>query len=213
MWKTKNPLGKREIAAGRKRFQFQLRWCSMQCIVTEGYAIVSADGMIADRTGHMPDGLKCEADARFFTNGLDSAALIVHGRHSHEQQGAVSDRRRRIIVSDRRAGFFAHPEIPNAWVWNPVSMAFAEACAKVDVRGGKIAVTGGGGVFGLFLKIGFDAFHLSRAGKLVLPGGRAVFPEVPAKTPEQLLSAHGLNPGPMQVLDAKADVTLVSWRR
>jgi hypothetical protein len=34
--------------------------------VIEGYAVVSADGVIADRNGHMPDGLKHEPDARFF---------------------------------------------------------------------------------------------------------------------------------------------------
>jgi hypothetical protein len=30
----------------------------------EGYAIVSADGMLADRNGQMPDGLKMDADVR-----------------------------------------------------------------------------------------------------------------------------------------------------
>jgi len=34
--------------------------------VIEGYAVISAEGMIADRNGHMPDGLKHEPDARFF---------------------------------------------------------------------------------------------------------------------------------------------------
>lgn len=72
----------------------------MSSIRTEGYAIVSADGMIADRERQMPDGLKIPADVRFFNDGLDSAALIVHGRHSHEQQ-AVSDRRRRLVVTGR----------------------------------------------------------------------------------------------------------------
>ena len=57
----------------------------------EGYAIVSVDGMIADRDRHMVDGLKIAADAKLFTQGLDDAAVIVHGSHSHEQQ-AVSDR-------------------------------------------------------------------------------------------------------------------------
>jgi len=64
----------------------------------EGYAIVSTDGMIADRNRQMPDGLKIDADVRHFNDGLDRAALIVHGRHSHEQQ-AVSDRRRRLVVT------------------------------------------------------------------------------------------------------------------
>ena len=36
----------------------------------EGYAVVSADGMLADRNGQMPDGLKIDADVRFFNEGL-----------------------------------------------------------------------------------------------------------------------------------------------
>jgi len=179
----------------------------------EGYAIVSADGMIADRNGHMPEGLKHEADARFFRAGLEGAALLVHGRHSHEQQGPVSDRRKRLVVSDRINGFAVHPSLANAWVWNPASLPFHEACGKIGVTEGNIAVIGGTGVFGLFLKIGFDVFHLSRAGRLVLPGGRPVFPQVPAKTPDQLLTELGLKPGPLQVLDPAEDVTLLSWRR
>jgi len=185
----------------------------MHALVTEGFAIVSADGMIADRNGHMPDGLKHESDARFFRQGLDHAALVVHGRHSHEQQGSVSDERKRLVVTDRTLGFTGHPNLPNAWVWNPASMPFAEACRQIGVTGGKIAVIGGTNVFGLFLDIGFDVFHLSRAGRLVLPGGRPVFPGVPPKTPEQLLSEHALKAGPVQVLDPAEDVTLVSWRR
>jgi len=185
----------------------------MQGAAIEGYAVVSADGMIADGNGHMPDELKHEPDAHFFREGLDSAALVVHGRHSHEQQGPISDRRRRLIVTGRTPGLSAHSSIPNAWVWNPASIPFEEACQKIGVTKGKIAISGGTGVFGLFLKIGFDTFHLSRAGKLVLPGGRPVFPGVPAKTPEHVLMEHGLKAGPLQVLDAAEDVTLVSWRR
>jgi dihydrofolate reductase len=179
----------------------------------EGYAVVSADGMIADRNGHMPDGLKHEPDARFFREGLDGAALVVHGRHSHEEQGPISDRRKRLVVTDRSSKLTGHPSHANAWVWNPRSMPFEEACRKIGVTEGKIAVSGGTGVFGLFLKIGFDVFHLSRAGKLVLPGGRPVFPEVPAKTPEQVLTDHGMKAGSLRVFDAAEDVTLVSWRR
>jgi hypothetical protein len=92
-------------------------------------------------------------------------------------------------------------------------MAFEKACRGIGVTEGKIAVSGGTGVFALFLKIGFDAFHLSRAAKPTLPGGRPVFPEVPGKTPEQVLSEHGLKPRPVQVLDREADVTLVTWKR
>src|SRR6185312_181729 len=70
-----------------------------------------ADGMIADGNGHMPDDLKHGPDAHFFREGLDSAALVVHGRHSHEQQGPISDRRRRLVVTDRTPGLSAHSSI------------------------------------------------------------------------------------------------------
>src|SRR5262249_61910166 len=89
--------------------------------------------------------------------------------------------------------------------------AFAVACVALGVPEGLGAVSGGAEVFRLFLDIGLDAFHLSRAGKVRLPGGRPVFPEVPALTPEQVLASHGLRPGPVQVLDAKAQATLVTW--
>jgi hypothetical protein len=55
-----------------------------QHICTEGYAIVSANGMIADRNHEMPAGLRIEADARFFATALDAATIVVHGRNSHE---------------------------------------------------------------------------------------------------------------------------------
>jgi hypothetical protein len=176
----------------------------------EGYAIVSADGMLADRNHKMPDGLKIDADVRFFNQGLDRAALVVHGRNSHEEQ-ASSDRRRRLIVTHRVAALAAHPSIPLAQLWNPVGASFAEACRAIGVTEGMAAVTGGAEVFCLFLEIGFDAFHLSRAGKVRLPDGRPVFPEVPELTPEQVLARHGLRPGPVQVLGAKAEATLVTW--
>jgi hypothetical protein len=183
----------------------------MSSLRTEGYAIVSADGMIADRNRHMSDGLKIPADVQFFNGGLDSAALIVHGSHSHEQQGAVSDRRRRLVVTNSVATMADHPRIPNARLWNPTGMSFGEACKAMEVTEGTAAVTGGTGVFGPFLDIGFDAFHLSRAGKVLLPGGRPVFPQVPARTPQQVLTEHGLRPGPVRVLDAEAQATLVTW--
>ena len=44
--------------------------------------------MLADARHVMPDSLKFEGDKRFFTAALDRAALIVHGRHSGEDQPA-----------------------------------------------------------------------------------------------------------------------------
>jgi hypothetical protein len=126
-------------------------------------------------------GLKCEPDARFFTEVLDGAALVVHGRHSHERQGSVSDRRRRMIISDRSPGFFVHPSISNAWVWNPASMAFGKACRGIGVAEGKIAVSGGTGVFGLFLKDRFRRVPPLACRQTHAAGGRPVVPQVPAK--------------------------------
>ena len=182
-----------------------------QQLLIEGYAIVSADGIIADRDRKMPDGLRIDADVRFFNAGLARAALVVHGRNSHEQQSS-SDQRRRLIVTHRVPTLAEHPSFPLAQLWNPAGVSFDAACRAIGVSKGMVAVTGGANVFGLFLDIGFDAFHLSRAGNARLPGGRPVFPEVPVRTPEQVLASHGLRPGPIEVLDAERQATLVTWK-
>ena len=49
----------------------------------EGYAMVSADSMIADASGTM-DALKFDADQKFFLASLDAAAAVAHGHHSAE---------------------------------------------------------------------------------------------------------------------------------
>jgi hypothetical protein len=56
----------------------------------------------------------------------------------------------------------------------------------------------------LFLKIGFDAFHLSRAHRVRLPGGRAIFSGCDAG-----LSA---DPSKKIVLDAEHGVDMSVWR-
>ena len=83
----------------------------------------------------------------------------------------------------------------------------------LGVERGVVGIIGGTDVFGMFLPIGYDAFHLSRAAHVSLPGGRPVFPRVPERTPEEILAGYGLRPGPVQVLDEKAGATLVTWRR
>ena len=40
----------------------------------EGYAIVSADGMLADADRRIPDGLKVKADQDFFHRALEQSA-------------------------------------------------------------------------------------------------------------------------------------------
>ena len=84
--------------------------------------------------------------------------------------------------------------------------------AVLGVPTGSVGVIGGTEVFGLFLDK-YDIFHLSRVSAVRLPGGRPVFPEVPAKTPEEVLTRHGLKPGQQQLLDAEKAVALVEWYR
>ena len=185
---------------------------SSQSFRIEGYAIVSVDGMLADHNGHMPGALKIDADQQFFANGLDHADVVVHGRHSHEGQ-PHSGHRRRLVLTRQIAALASDPEYPQANLWNPAGASLTQACQALALTQGVVAVIGGTDVFGLFLDIGYDVFHLSRAGRVRLPGGRPVFPQVPDQTPEAVLASRGLEAGPTQLLDAQADATLVTWRK
>jgi dihydrofolate reductase len=178
----------------------------------EGLAIVSADGMIADARGVQPDALKLEADQRFFHAMLDEATALVHGRNSSEG-GPNMTKRRRLILTRRVAGLSRDPQNANAVHWNPAGATLEQAWDALGLSGGLLAVIGGTEPFGLFLETGYDAFHLSRASRAELPGGRPVFPGIPPQSPEGLLKRHGLTPGAARVLDEKAGLTLVTWQR
>jgi hypothetical protein len=54
-------------------------------------------------------------------------------------------------------------------------MSWLEVAKELLPRGGDVAVPGGQVVFDLFLKIGFDAFHLSRVAWRKAPGGASAF--------------------------------------
>jgi dihydrofolate reductase len=177
----------------------------------EGYAIVSEDGMLATAARIMPDSLKFEADEHFFRHGLDGVDVVVHGRHSQEQQPG-SRLRRRLVLTRRIPAIAAHPSNDRALLWNPAGASLEEALTTLGIPNAIIGVIGGTDVFALFLD-SFDVFHLSRAPGVYLPGGRPVFPEVPTRTPEEVLAAHGLEPSPRQTLDAAQGLTMVSWRR
>ena len=178
----------------------------------EGYAIVSEDGMLANVAGIMPDQLKFEADQQFFERGLDGVDVVVHGHHSHEQQ-PHSHLRRRLIVTRKIPGIAADPSNEKALFWNPGGASFERALAALGVLdGSSVGVIGGTGVFGMFLDR-YDIFYLSRAPGVRLPGGRPVFPEVPSRTPEQVLASHGLEHRQRQVLDPAKGLAVVSWRR
>ena len=183
----------------------------MRDLRIEGYVIVSADGMLANAAHVMPDELKFEGDKQFFTAALDRAALIVHGRHSAEDQ-PNSSLRKRIIVTRRIGAIAPDPSNPNAALWNPAGAAFEAACDFAGVRTGTVAIIGGPEVFGMFLDR-YDTFWLSQAPLVRLPGGEPCLPGVPARSPEQILAAHGLRAGEAQILDSANDVRVTPWRR
>jgi hypothetical protein len=177
----------------------------------EGYVIVSADAMLADAHNVMPDQLKFEGDKAFFTAALERADLIVHGRNSYEDQ-PNSPRRTRIILTRKVDAIASDPDNPKATLWNPSGASFEAACSHAGVDSGTVAVIGGPGVFGMFMDR-YDVFWLSMAPHVRLPGGEPCFPGVPARSPQDILAAHGLRAGAPQMLDAAHEVTVTPWRR
>jgi hypothetical protein len=177
----------------------------------EGYVIVSADGMLANADRVMPEGLKFEGDKRFFTNALDHADLIVHGRNSFEDQPNSPNRTRVVLTRSVRA-IAPDPTNPRATLWNPAGAAFEAACEHAGIGSGTIAIIGGPYVFGMFMDR-YDTFWLSQAPRVRLPDGEPCFPGVPARSPQQILAAHGLMAGAPQMLDAADDVSVTPWRR
>ena len=172
----------------------------------EAYVIASADGMIADASGVQPASLQFEADRRQFESGLDRADVVVNGRHSAEGQ-PNSPSRRRLIVTRRIAGVAPDPDNPKARLWNPAGASLEAACAALGLNSGTLAVIGGPRVYVLFLKLGYDCFHLSRAVNVRLPGGLPLF----GGDPDGALKAAGLKPRPTQWLED--GLTLTDWAR
>ncbi len=174
-----------------------------------GYVIASADGMIADQTGVMPASLQLDPDKTYFEQGLDSAAAIVHGRHSQEVHESAS-LRRRLIVTRSVEGLARITGAPLAYLWNPAGASLNEALGALGVEAGTIAAIGGPQVYSLFLKLGYDVFHLSRAPAVRLPGGLPVFArEAFGGEPDASLRGAGLKPGPTVPLGE--GVTRTDW--
>ncbi len=175
----------------------------------EGHAIVSADDRIAGADGLTPAALNNPADWARFQAALDEAVLIVLGRLSH-LANPNRQNRARLVVSSSVARIEHRSD---AWWWNPAGASLAEALAAAAPGGGTIAVPGGRLVFDLFLALGFDAFHLSRAQRVRLPEGIPVFSEVLAgKSADAILAAHGMAPAQRETLDRDAGVSLTVWR-
>lgn len=178
----------------------------------EGYVIVSSDGMIADANGEIPQAIHNDADQQYFQSGLDHAAVVVHGRHSHEG-GPRSAGRKRLVLTRQITTLAPDPVYPNSLLWNPAGCPLEQAIAALGAPDGPIAVIGGTEVFTMFLPF-YDAFHLSHAARATIPGGRPVFEGVgPNVTPEDVLTRHGLKAGPRRDLDPRAGVTEVTWVR
>lgn len=183
----------------------------MSALRIEGYVIVSADGRLADARNVMPDELKFESDKRFFTTALDTADLIVHGRSSFEDQ-PNSPQRKRVILTRTIRATAPDPSNPKATLWNPAGASFEAACEDAGISSGAIAIIGGPAVFGMFMDR-YDTFFLSQAPHVRLPDGEPCFPGVPARSPQQILAAHGLKPDEPLMLDAAHGVTVTPWRR
>ena len=183
----------------------------MAALRFEGYVIVSAEGMLADNRHVMPDSLRFKGDAAFFTAALDRADLIVHGRNSQEGQ-PNSPKRKRIILTRTIERLAPDPGNPNATLWNPAGTSFEAACEAAGLTAGIVAVIGGPIVFGLFMDR-YDTFWLSHAPRVRLPGGEPCFPGVPARSPQDILAAHGLRAGDARILDSANAVSVTPWRR
>ena len=177
----------------------------MDRVEIHAYAIVSRDDRIADAAGAMPDSLRNEADWAYFQAGLDQADWVALGRISHEATPNPKGRRR-LIVSSAARGLETRAD--GVW-WDPARISFDEVAARLAPQGGRIAVPGGQGVFDLFLRLGYAAFHLARAEGVDLPGGRGLFAATEGgEAADETLRRAGLRPGPRRWLDEAAEVSL-----
>ena len=183
----------------------------MPTLQIEGYVIVSADGMLADARQVMPDALKFEGDKAFFSAALDRSDLIVHGRRSFEDQ-PNSPRRLRLILTRSVSSLAPDPKNPKATLWNPHGASFEQACHFSGTGFKTVAIIGGPGVFAMFMDR-YDTFWLSQAARVRLPGGEPCFPGVPQRSPQEVLAAHGMEPGEPLTLDAANHVSVTPWRR
>ena len=175
-----------------------------------GYAIVSDDDKIAGAGGLTPSSLRNEKDWELYQRAQELANLVVFARRSHELEPNIHGSLR-LVVSREAAGL---EQRPDGWWWSPGRVSWPDVAARVLPTGGLVAVGGGQVVFDLFLAIGYDGFHLTRAHGVTLPGGRPVFSAsdggVPAAT---VLEQHGLKLSETIPLDPAHGVEMIVWRR
>ncbi len=182
----------------------------MSQVEIHGYAIVSDNDCVADASGRTPDILRHEADWAYFQAELDRSAVTVLGRLGHEAHPNPRGRLRMILSSSSRG----LERRSDGWWWNPDRQPWDRAIRTVLPEGGRVAVPGGRRVFDLFLGIGYDAFHLTRAEGAHVPDGIPVFSGcADGRSAEAILSERGLMPGERRVLDPAGNVSLTIWRR
>ena len=175
-----------------------------------GYAIVSDDDKIAGADGLTPVSLRNPKDWELYQRAQELANLVVFARRSHELEPNVH-KTPRLVVSREAAGL---EQRPDGWWWDPRRTTWEEVAARVLPLGGSVAVGGGQVVFDLFLMIGFDGFHLSRAHGVKLPGGRSVFSACDTGVPAaSVLEQRGLSLTKTVPLDPEHGVDMTIWRR
>jgi hypothetical protein len=170
-----------------------------------GHAIVSADGMIADRLHQMPPGLIDAADQKRFQAALDHSRIVVLGRWGHEMH--PNPGRLRLVATTRVARLDVDPADPKAIYWNPAALGPLDVIEELGIVEGVVAVTGGTRVFDLFLPV-LTGFDLVRVANFTIPDGVPCFS---AGDPRQVLTAEGLRAVQTVGLDGVATLTL--WRR
>jgi hypothetical protein len=180
-------------------------------IEIHGYAIVSDDDMIAAADGLTPLSLRNEKDWEYYQRAQARSDLVVLARRSHEFEPNVRGDSRLVIS---QAAVEALEKRADALWWNPARVGWKDVAARILPFGGEVAVCGGQGAFDLFLDIGYDAFHMSRAYGVLLPGGRKVFSaSVRGVSAEVVLADAGLTLSETVPLDPEHGVEMKVWRR
>jgi hypothetical protein len=160
----------------------------------DGHAIISADGMIADAEGLIPDALRVEADFKRFQAALDDAVLVVMGREGHKKH--PNPGRRRLVFTAQVAALEPDPSDSHAYFYNPDGLSLAAMLAELGLTSGTVAVTGGTRVFDFFLPY-YDRFLLSEVRTFTLPTGRPAFS---GGHPRFVLAGAGFSPTDMETI-------------
>jgi len=92
-------------------------------------------------------------------------------------------------------------------------VAWDAVVARLLPNGGHVGVPGGQAAFDYFLPL-LSAFHLSRAHRIRLPGGRGLFSAVErGEKAEDVLRGAGFADEAPMMIDRSAAVDLTIWRR